>query len=191
VTGLAGYVTRRPVVPGWLPGAERIDGWMRREELLWLGAQAAHAERVVEIGCWLGRSTTALAASCPGTVWTIDHFRGADSQPERQADAVTLRLEHRARRNLDGFRNLRIFTMESADAVGLFPESWADMVFIDADHSYDAVKADILRWRSKAAHLFCGHDYAPEWPGVVRAVDELLPERQRGPGSLWYVGRAA
>jgi hypothetical protein len=48
------------------------------------------------------------------------------------------------------------------------------MIFIDADHSYESVLADILAWRPKARKLICGHDYKKTWPGVQRAVQEVF-----------------
>ena len=53
-----------------------------------------------------------------------------------------------------------------------------DFVFIDADHSYEAVRADILAYRPlvKRGGILAGHDYAPKWEGVRQAVDELLPK---------------
>ena len=46
------------------------------------------------------------------------------------------------------------------------------LVFLDADHSYDATVADIHWARSAGADVVCGHDYQPDWPGVIQAVDE-------------------
>ena len=64
-----------------------------------------------------------------------------------------------------------------------------DMVFIDADHSYEGCKGDILAWlpNIKAGGILAIHDYKKskltyddnsphpqDWPGVDQAVDELL-----------------
>jgi hypothetical protein len=60
-----------------------------------------------------------------------------------------------------------------------------------AIHDYGKVKEDILAWRPLLVPggLLCGHDYSwEEWGvGVIRAVDELLPDRQVGPESIWWV----
>ena len=60
------------------------------------------------------------------------------------------------------------------------------MVFMDADHGYEPTREDIAWARRVKAHIICGHDYGPEFPGVIRAVEEA-----GGPtklvGSLWRV----
>jgi hypothetical protein len=59
------------------------------------------------------------------------------------------------------------------------------MVFIDAGHSYEAVKEDIA-WAEQAdIPLIVGHDYNELWPGVKRAVDEAFGAEIRVRGSVW------
>lgn len=50
-----------------------------------------------------------------------------------------------------------------------------DFVFIDADHSYEAVKKDIEAWylKVKKGGIFAGHDYRAS-PDVKKAVDEFI-----------------
>jgi hypothetical protein len=78
----------------------------------------------------------------------------------------------------------------SALAAASVADGSADVVFIDAGHEYTDVYADITAWypKLKTAGLIAGHDYEPEWPGVVRAVDALLPHRRILAGAtIWYV----
>ena len=64
-----------------------------------------------------------------------------------------------------------------------------DVVYIDASHEYEDVRADIAAWWPlvKPGGLLCGDDYDPVTdPGVVRAVDEAA----RGckvVGRMWQV----
>ena len=62
-----------------------------------------------------------------------------------------------------------------------------DLVYLDAGHTYEDVKQDIEMYGPMAAKVLCG-DYDVELPsvaGVIRAVDELVPDRQTH-GRLWW-----
>jgi len=53
-------------------------------------------------------------------------------------------------------------------------------VFIDADHSYEKVRADLAAWWPLVMRggLFCGHDYHGRFPGVDKAVDEFAEQEK-------------
>ena len=62
------------------------------------------------------------------------------------------------------------------DAVDDFADESLDFVFIDATHTYEAVKQEISAWTKKVkpnGWIF-GHDYVEGWPGVVLAVNESV-----------------
>lgn len=77
----------------------------------------------------------------------------------------------------------------SQNAAKIFDDNFFDVVYIDADHSYEAVKNDLFSYfdKVKARGFLCGHDYARDgrfgysgkiagdpWPGVTKAVHELI-----------------
>lgn len=82
--------------------------------------------------------------------------------------------------------------LDSLRAADLFADAGRrfDLVFLDADHGYRPLCRDIAAWRPlvKPGGILCGHDYGDEaWPGVARAVDELLPGALCWPGSkVWH-----
>ena len=56
-----------------------------------------------------------------------------------------------------------------------------DMVYIDALHTYEGVKEDIMLWRSMVGEdgIISGHDYhSKHFPGVKKAVDEFFTQEQ-------------
>lgn len=52
----------------------------------------------------------------------------------------------------------------SVEAAAKFADGFFDLVYLDANHTYDAVLADLNAWRPKirAGGTFCGHDYVDD-----------------------------
>lgn len=75
-----------------------------------------------------------------------------------------------------------------ADSVA-FRESYTGeipcMVFLDADHSYEAVRDEIAWAKKMKIPLICGHDYGNPSFGVTRAVDEAFPMGVHTCGMIW------
>lgn len=128
--------------------------------------------RFVEIGVFCGRSSLFLAERlwtlerADVDVWGVDPFPGYvwDKFCEHlnRTDPAVRRLPHPLR-------------MTSLEGAKFFADGSLDVVFIDGDHSEDAVRADIQAWRPKLKRggLLCGHDYdAPH--SVKVAVDDLV-----------------
>lgn len=67
--------------------------------------------------------------------------------------------------------------MLSLDAAKRIADDFLDLVYIDADHHYEAAKADILAFKPKVrpGGILSGHDYTGAWTHTVgRAVDEVF-----------------
>jgi hypothetical protein len=82
----------------------------------------------------------------------------------------------------------KVHWMSTAEAAPLVPDGWADFVFIDAGHSYQAAQQDIALWSAKVREggWLGGHDYHPKFPGVIQAVDEAFGEHvEHLPGFIW------
>jgi hypothetical protein len=144
--------------------------------LQWLYETAQGMASIVEVGSYKGRSTHALCSGCPGTVTAVDHWImmfGPRAGTFRAGALATFK------ENVGHFKNLNIIQAPSLEAVLTFKDASIDMVFIDGDHSYEGVKADVLAWIPKAKKLICGHDYHGATPGVIQAVEELFPGRFR------------
>lgn len=56
-----------------------------------------------------------------------------------------------------------------------FANNSLDFIYIDAEHTYEAVKADITAWwnKLKQGGVIAGHDYSDNWPGVKKAINEF------------------
>ena len=172
-----------------------IPGWMTREELAWLAVMARHAQVIVEIGSYQGRSTTALADHCPGVVYAIDPWEG----PCLREDCTTAPNDwavwsafatHLAAHLASG----RVVALRMSSAMGLArlraAEVEADLVFLDGDHRQEAVAEDLAAaWPLvRSGGKLAGHDYRnATWPGVTQAVDARFPAGVQTLGGLWWV----
>ena len=80
------------------------------------------------------------------------------------------------------FPNIKIIRNLSTEAAKQFPDGYFDYVYIDADHSYEAVRDDIKAWYPKVKQfgVLGGHDYIRNsdkiFEGVNRAVNEFIDQ---------------
>ena len=181
--------------------ASAIEGWMSENELGWLARSASERRTIVEIGSWKGRSTKALAMATPGSVYAVDHWKGSETErgdfqkeaAERGADAIYAVFRSNLAEELAAGRCVPI-RAESGEAatelMRLFEgrEPKADMIFIDGEHTYEAVVRDLANFAPfvKPGTLISGHDYSPETPGVMRAVNAVLRGVRIAVDRIWW-----
>lgn len=68
----------------------------------------------------------------------------------------------------------RLMVMTSEKASKKLTSQRFDLIFLDADHTYNNIKEDIKLWLPKVRRggILCGHDYNMNtFPGVVMAVN--------------------
>jgi hypothetical protein len=78
-----------------------------------------------------------------------------------------------------GYPEIEIIRSQTVDFLKSLPNGHLNAVYIDADHSYEAVKQDLNLSFQKVGKngLIMGHDYEEnEFPGVVQAVDEFCQQ---------------
>jgi predicted O-methyltransferase YrrM len=165
------------------------DGWLYASEIDWLAQQAQSHHHIVELGCMLGRSTRALADNTPGFVLAFDWFQG----PPDSTGEVTYHFPkpdnqlEQFKANLADHISTGKVVIKIGDHRQFTYDGTPDMVFIDGDHQYEKVHADIEEWKARLAvgGLLCGHDFCI--PDVERAVKELVPDYAIAHDtSIWY-----
>lgn len=80
--------------------------------------------------------------------------------------------------------------MSSAQAAAFISDGSLDLVFIDADHSYDGVAQDIALWTPKVRKggIISGHDYQLGcFDELIRAVNEAFQQTHHTENTLWWV----
>jgi predicted O-methyltransferase YrrM len=175
--------------------------WMAERETLWLIEQAKPSSFVAEIGCWAGLTTVNVASQTSATYYCVDTWPDADKNTDK---AITWELSHHENgwlyslflSNTSALKNIKVVRLPSTAAATFLSHVEFDMVFIDADHTYQSCYDDICAWAPlvKKDGLLCGHDYNTGQGvlsfGTNKAVDELLPRRSIVPStSIWYVRR--
>lgn len=136
---------------------------------------------IVEIGAFLGRSTSYLAVEAQHKKLKIDIVDTWLGSPEhmQMEEIKDGKLFGMFLENLKPvINNINIIRAESLRAVRMYDEKSLDAVFIDGDHAYEAIRADISEWRKKVktGGILAGDDYHA-YAGVKKAVDELIPNR--------------
>lgn len=67
----------------------------------------------------------------------------------------------------------------SVNVASKFEDASLDFIFLDANHTYPSVKADLNAWYRKVrpGGIVVGDDYATSHPGVPQAVNEFFAQR--------------
>lgn len=181
-----------------------IQGWKSAEELAWMAEQASNAKIVIDVGCWRGRTTKTMASVCPGIIIAIERIDGPYSDDTGRNEI--LKSVSQTSIFSDFFENLKNEVKEyrvipifiNAPEVyrhvkAMLGETRVDFVWVDGDHAYPDVSQDIRIYGGlvQDGGILAGHDYEPSFPGVMKAVDELCPGFQRGPGTSWWIRKTA
>ena len=83
----------------------------------------------------------------------------------------------KAKKILSKWQNKIYFRLaKSDDASKMFRDHYFDFIYIDGDHSYEAVKRDIELYypKVKIGGVLGGHDFCGSCPGVCKAVLEFV-----------------
>ena len=134
---------------------------------------------IVEVGAWKGASTSYLAVEAQHKKLRIDVVDTWSGSQEHK-DMSDIRENSLFGTFIDNLRPvinlINPIRTDSVSASKMYADESLDAVFIDADHRYQSVKADILAWmpKVKKGGILAGHDYALVHNGVIRAVDELV-----------------
>lgn len=147
----------------WNPcvAENKVDGLV---DLCRAHIQPTH--RGVEVGCLAGVSSRVIALHC-AHLDCVDAWWNTELlvEAERLFDAMLVE-----------YPNITKVKATSLDAAKQYADASLDFVYIDADHSYESVVADITAWKPKVKlnGFIAGHD--SHMTDVLRAVRDCLRE---------------
>jgi len=155
-------------------------------------------KRIIEVGVYKGRFCGGLNWVCPHItnyigIDTWADFHNPEYLEENMAkmtneDWIEAYLE--CCRSTMVYPQIKLIRANANDVAKIIPNKSVDMVFIDADHSYEAVLNDLKVWTPKVRRggIMSGHDFIKHHTGVKRAVIEFFGDRvDRLPATCWKV----
>jgi hypothetical protein len=174
----------------------------RRDPRRILLRQLPRASIGAEIGVWRGDfSARILRAVRPAKLHLIDPwaFQGGDvyrdawyggklAGDQGAMDEIHRKVARRFAREIES-GIVEVHRATSAGVAGGFPDGYFDWVYVDGDHLYEAVRADLEHFapKLKAGGILAGDDYglAGWWDdGVTRAVDDFVAGSGWEPATL-------
>jgi len=137
---------------------------------------------IAEIGVYQGQTTRQLRKAFPDAALTlIDPWEAQDLPGRMYNKNSATDWEGIYNAISDEFAGHTIIRADSVTAAYMMQPDSFDLVFLDGDHAYSAVRQDIVLWSRlvRPGGLLCGHDYSTQGnnKGVKKAVDELLPDQ--------------
>lgn len=185
-----------------------VPGWFDYQEIFDLAVYDAPQDRArfVEIGALFGRSTCYMASLIGASKKKID-FSVIDTwNPAFFAPGPLLTDD---RKNMGRFADAHggfeqtfrwalqqckvshlvdVIKCDQVEASLRFNDNTVDFIFLDTDHSEASTRAAIIAWlpKLKSGGVFAGHDYNKRWPGVIAAVNDLLPGFTLHGNSFWW-----
>jgi predicted O-methyltransferase YrrM len=167
-------------------------GYTRQALMQTIKQHLGKVNTAIEIGTWRGDYAAVMCHQLkPNRFYAVDPFalyEGYTDKPnptefanQRNLDILADQVKHKIASMLPEGRSELIRDM-SCNAVNQFDDNSVDVVYIDADHKYEPVLADIRAWYAKVkpGGILCGDDYIEgshiEKFGVIEAVKDFAKE---------------
>ncbi len=134
---------------------------------------------VVEVGVAEGKYSKSFLQFWPFDYFMVDrwcHIHGYDDVMNGDDAEHEKRFQQARQVAVEYGSRVQILRTDSVEAAGSFADRSLSLVYIDADHSYEACKRDILAWAPKIVRggILAGHDYYTNPPfDVRRAVADV------------------
>lgn len=156
-------------------------------------------EKCVEIGVWKGETSFKLCTnSIIHEYYMVDphsyedncfEFSGEDHPPfmkegmyqctmggpvltQNELDIIANDIAKKCKK----YENIFYLRKTSLEASKEFEDNYFDFIYLDGIHLYENVKEDIIHWipKLKKGGFFVGDDYSKNFPGVIKAVNEMF-----------------
>lgn len=112
---------------------------------------------IAEVGVYLGDFAAELLQSFQGDLWLIDPWNSPNCEGSLVGGETHLK---QVRERFKDNEQVKFARHYSQAASRLFKDEFFDMVYLDAEHTYDGVLGDIHLWwpKIKSGGILAGHD---------------------------------
>ena len=166
---------------------QNIEGWFDFQNLYEEQVKKSqNGFHFVEIGAWLGKSTSFMAVEIINSnkkikFDVIDTWEGSSNEINSTHSIVnTKNIYEIFLSNVnDVLPYINPIKMTSEEASKIYKNESLDFIFIDANHQYEFVLNDIKSWypKLKIGGYIGGHDYKCGWEGVDKSVTEFFKDK--------------
>ena len=158
----------------------------RIEFIQWM-KESINPTKIVEVGVFRGGYAQHINLVLPNAeLHLVDLWEKVGNIPWMfKTEEEARDMYNRVQAKFTGIPGVHMHKMSSQEASRLFLSDSLDWVYIDANHTYEAVSEDIDLWLPKVrpGGVISGHDYSPNPRnsnvhayGVNRAVNEAFGE---------------
>lgn len=142
----------------------------------WANEQGATG-KAIEIGAYSGEGTIVLAKYFK-EILAVDPWLNGYDIKDRASQQCPMKFVFEAfQERTKGLGNVMFSRGKSLDALEFVPDASCDLVYIDGDHRYEGVLADLKGWRKKLKDggIMAGHDWS--WESVKKALKEEIGDK--------------
>jgi predicted O-methyltransferase YrrM len=170
-----------------------LYGWFKESEKEWYRGHVSkiHDGIIVEVGVFGGASLLSIVDICienNNKLYGIDPWDLLTYYNDQELKGEELlgyrKIMKRHKDNLisiiekEDYQNIELIQGFSQDYISSFEDNSIDMLYLDANHSYDEVLKDLHGWlpKVKEGGILGGDDYA--WRAVKKAVDQFAEDKK-------------
>ena len=134
--------------------------------------------KAVEIGAYSGEGTMVLAKYFKEVLAVDPWLNGYDIQDVASQQCPMKFVFAKFHENTKDLGNVNYSQRKSLDALEIVEDGSLDLVYVDGDHRYEAVLADLKGWLPKlrAGGVMAGHDWS--FQAVKKALSEVFPDKE-------------
>jgi hypothetical protein len=171
-------------MPTWIEDLRNVE--INRKRRVWKPfMEKYNIQKIAEIGVFEGFNFNLMIEHNPEVAVGVDMWIDDGIIARNDCGYPQERLNSMYNAVMESVKDkpfAKIMRMYTVDAAKFFPDEYFDLIYIDADHTYEGCKADMEAWwpKLKPGGFFTGDDYSRYRAkhtgvvfGVIEAVDEF------------------